>query len=80
MGEEEKKGGRAGGKKKGGEGAQKWRKRGVSWVGYGHRGLVEREIWSKGMGGFEKIIIIIIIIIITKKNQKVKFNNNKKNV
>ena len=52
-GEEEKEGGRVRGKKKGGEGAQKWRKRGISLVGYGHRGLVERKIWSRGMGVFE---------------------------
>ena len=28
---------------------------GVSWVGYDHRGWVEREIGSRGIEGFEKI-------------------------
>ena len=25
----------------------------VSWIGYDHRGWVEREIWSREMEGFE---------------------------
>ena len=40
----------------GGGGSQKWREMGVRWVGYDHRGWVEREIGSRGIRGFEKKI------------------------
>ena len=36
------------------EGEKEWRERGVTWVGYGYREWVEREMMSKRIEGFEK--------------------------